>query len=77
MTEAVLSMWVVYDHPRDRPADFIARRWALTGDSMEPTRDTCASPDLDRLRRWFMMLGYTRLDRSEGDDPRIVETWIE
>lgn len=75
MTDA-LSMWTVYDHPRDYPKGFIARRFEVDGRGARPTRDVMVSDDLDALRLMLMKRGLTALARNEEDDPKIVETWL-
>lgn len=67
-----LAIWVVYDHPKDYPEYFVARRWI--GDKHDNT--VWASKDLDALRDMLAKNGLTRLHRMEGDDPVIMETWL-
>ena len=42
----------------------------------KPTSEVIVSPDLGELRQQFMNCGLYRMDRQEGDNPCIVETWI-
>jgi hypothetical protein len=70
-----LSMWTVYDHPRDFPEHFVARRWEVTATSAV-ARDAVASDDLPKLRAWLADLGLARMPRNDGDDPAIIETWL-
>jgi hypothetical protein len=67
-----LDIWVVYDHPLDWPDYFVARRWA----SETPTGDMILDKDLERLRAALEARGLVHLDRMEGDDPVILETWL-
>jgi hypothetical protein len=67
----VLPMWTIYDHPKDHPEGFIARRF----ESIMPTGDTLAG-ELEELREIFINAGLFKLPRSEGDEPQIVETWV-
>jgi hypothetical protein len=67
-----LTIWTVYDHPKDFPNTFVARRWA----GVTPTQDVIISPDLEDLRRLLAFEGLTCLARADGDDPTIVETWL-
>lgn len=67
-----LPIWVVYDHPSDWPTYFVARQWVgetATGNMMMDT-------DLERLRDKLEGLGLVHLDRMDGDDPVILETWL-
>lgn len=66
-----LEIWVVYDHPLDRPGMWVARKWILD----EPTGITLAAPTLDDLRE-MLPEGLYMMPRQEGDDPVIVETWF-
>jgi hypothetical protein len=67
-----LSMWTIYDHPRDYPHSYVARRFELD----KPTGDFTLSPDLEWLRAQFIARGLICLPRDAADDPVIVETWI-
>lgn len=67
-----LSVWTVYDHPRDWPDYYVAREWKLD----EPTDNFECYRDLERLRRAMQTKGLVRLERNPGDDPVILETWL-
>ena len=67
-----LPIWTIYDHPRDYPTGFIARKFLLD----QPTDETIAAPTLDEIREAMWRRGLTPLHRSPDDDPVIVETWI-
>lgn len=76
MTEG-LPIWVVYDHPRDYPHEYVARMQVAERDgSITITNEAIASRSLDLLRMELEGRGLTCLQRMEGDDPVIVETWI-
>ena len=70
-----LSLWTVYDHPRDFPHNYVAREWIVENGKLAPTANLMLSPDLERLRQQLPMHLH-RIPRSEGDDPKIVETWL-
>lgn len=66
-------MWVVYDHPQDYPACWVARKWI----GEQPTDAILVAPTLELLRKWLADdMGLYRLDRFEGDDPIIKEVWL-
>jgi len=65
-------IWVVYDHPKDFPDHFIAKRW----DGLKPTDDIVRSTDLDFIQQKMEMMGLIKLMPNEGDDPCILEMWI-
>jgi hypothetical protein len=69
-----LSMWTVYDRPRDHPGGFIARRFE-TGDGVTPTEDVLTG-ELEHLRETFEYAGLVKMPRSENDEPQIVESWF-
>lgn len=73
---APLSMWVVYDHPKDYPDWFVARKWNVGAEGEAPTDEVMRHNELDGLRETLDFMGYTCLQREEGDDPCIVETWL-
>lgn len=77
MADDALSIWTVYDHPRDFPNSFIARRFELGPDG-EPfaTPDIVLAETLEKVRRPLIDAGLSRLDRNALDDPAIVETWL-
>lgn len=67
-----LPMWVVYDHPRDWPNWYVAR--LFIGEA--PQDSMMAAKDLDQLRGMLEREGLYRLERMQGDDPVILETWL-
>jgi hypothetical protein len=77
MSRDPLSIWTVYDHPKDFPNTFVARRfecWKVL--EPVPTGDLIISPDLPSLRQQLHERGLTCLPRNAGDDPKIIESWI-
>ena len=73
---ALLSIWVVYDHPRDFPDEFIARRHETTAHGSRVTDEVLLSSSLDAIRDELAKRGLYCLTRVPGDDPKIVETWL-
>ena len=71
-----LSMWTVYDHPKDYPRDFVARRSIIErlGRTFV-TNDVIIAPSLDEVRE-LLPPGLYRLDPMPGDEPQIVEVWL-
>jgi hypothetical protein len=76
MTDGILSIWTIYDHPRDYPTGFIARRHEVVVGGTGPTDDTVKADDLYTLRKHLLQAGLTRINRSPDDEPQIVESWI-
>lgn len=70
-----LQMWVIYDHPRDEPNHFVARRWDIQAGKALPTKVHLLSKDLNALRS-ALPPGLCKMERDDRDDPVIMETWI-
>ena len=72
-----LSIWTVYDHPKDYPRDFVARLHEADARRSRPTRHVLVANRIDTLRYVLCFdLGLTRLSRNTDDDAKIVETWL-
>lgn len=76
-----LPMWVIYDHPKDFPDCFVARKHVVVG-GLPPgismsgaTPETLTADTLAALRE-KLPPGLTCLTRDLGDDPVILETWL-
>lgn len=68
-----LTLWTVYDHPKDYPDGFIARMHEASGG---PTNRTHTGT-LKELREIFRRAGLFRImARHPDDDAKIVETWL-
>jgi hypothetical protein len=77
MSDDVLPIWTVYDHPRDYPHCYVARKFLVGGLADElPTDEVITAPTLDEIRELMERRGLTCLRRAPEDDPVIVETWI-
>lgn len=71
-----LAMWTVYDHPKDHPDVFVARRFELQDGTMTPTGAVQQHQDLAQLRLDMRASGLFCLKRAPSDDPVIVEVWL-
>lgn len=67
----MLELWTIYDSPVDLPGRYVARKWLLD----KPTNELLQDKTLDGLRGKLPQ-GLIRLERSQHDDPKIVELWI-
>lgn len=66
-------VWTVYKHPKDFPAHWVVRVW--WGEVPEPHAKLCGS--LMQARRLIVNEGGSvKLDRSQGDDPAVHESWL-
>lgn len=76
VSESDLAMWVVYDHPKDFPDQYVARQHVVGIAGNRPTGRTMGSDRLERVRAALENLGLVCIARSEKDDPVIIETWL-
>jgi hypothetical protein len=68
-----LPVWVVYDHPKDFPAHYVARLW----EGLNPTQSFVQSDKLEIVRAVLgVEMRLTCLPRHPNDDPSIIETWF-
>jgi hypothetical protein len=67
-----LTLWTIYDHPKDYPHGICARRHEAPGG---PTEHMLIG-ELEQLRDAFRAAGLVCVCRSPNDDVKIVETWI-
>lgn len=74
MTEP-LYIYTVYDHPTDYPDHFVVRQFSIGVGAVIP-RDAWQFKSLAGARQFLYDRGLVCLPRSEGDDPKIVESWI-
>ena len=75
MSGDVLSMWVVYERPKDYPTSYVVRRHAITSGGHYATPDHTIHATLEEARaavpKWTV-----RLIRDPNDEPQIVECWV-
>lgn len=70
-----LSIWTIYDHPRDFPHSYVARRFEIRGPEPIATDDIVIG-ELSNIRLHFHRAGLTCLPRQTGDEAKIVECWL-
>ena len=73
-----LTLWVVYDHPRDLPEWYVVRGQEVGSDgSVTPHAEPeMLVTDLDTIRNEMRRRGLSRLPPNAADDPKIVEVWL-
>ena len=76
MPDTDMPIWVVYDHPKDYPHVFVARRWLVGKRGQRTTDIILIDDDIGRLRLALEGRGLIKLDRMPGDDPVVMETWV-
>lgn len=69
-------MWTIYDHPRDFPDDFVARKFLVSGRGPRATLDVLCFRDIEAARQSMISMGLTRIQRDPNDEPQIVEVWL-
>lgn len=73
----LLSMWTIFDRPRDHPDGFIARCFETGGGNPEPVATGYTIMGrLDLIRQCMERCGLYCMTRSPGDHPNVVETWM-
>ncbi len=75
MTDDVLVMWVVYDHPTDYPESVIARLWEISSTGPVASASVLVAPSLEMLRQ-LIPPTFTRFARDPSDDAVIAEVWL-
>jgi len=70
-----VKQWVICDHPRDYPDQFVLRRWDIIGSIPVPTDEIFLAKTLPEIRAKIPR-GFYRLERFEDDDPCILEVWV-
>jgi hypothetical protein len=77
MNEETLAIYVIYDHPKDFPNTYVAKRdWIMSGRVVRDTAFILVSPNVEQLRDIFKQNGLTKLPRDPNDVPVILEYWI-
>lgn len=68
-----LPIYVVYDHPKDYPDEYVCRIWI--GETPEP--ELCLrSKSLSEIHQELAWRGLVRLEPKENDDKSIESTWL-
>lgn len=75
VTADLLSLWVIYDHPRDHPDNFVVRRQQVGPDGAIASTVFVLADSLEEARR-FVPAGRVNIGRYEQDDPVIAEVWL-
>ena len=75
-TRNVLSIWTVYDQPRDFPDHFVARRFEVESTGPQATDDVIVSRELEHVRQSLALRGLMVLPRSSNDEQHIIECWL-
>jgi hypothetical protein len=73
-----LVMWKVYEHPKDYPGEYVARKFVITGDFYGPSNESISSRSLRDVQNLLRNLyrGLIQLQLSPDDEPHVVEIWL-
>ena len=73
-----LVMWTVYEHPKDCPGDYVARKFVITEDFYRSSNESISSRSLRDVRNLLRSLypGLIQLKRPPDDEPNVVEVWL-
>lgn len=71
-----LSVWTLYDSPRDAPGMYVLRRHEVGAHGLRPTTDAFSSADIEELREIARRMGLHCIERHASDEPQIVESWL-
>jgi len=75
MSAEDLSIWVVYERPRDYPTSYVVRRHAISQGGSYGMGDLSVHATLDEARA-AIPSWTVRLERDPNDEPQILESWI-
>lgn len=75
MKRPILPIFTIYDHPKDYPDHFVARRHDVSAGKHVPGPLVAMAATLEEARAWLPP-GLHCLGRDRDDDPVIVESWI-
>ena len=66
----VLTIWTVYEKPRDYPTGWIARMHEVGGAVVKPTGHVIKAVELEPIREKLARAGLVCIPRQEGDRGR-------
>ena len=77
--EEMLSVYTIYDHPKDHPTKFVLRK-SLAGSvdgkaTVQHTNEYVCCDPLEEARR-YVPPGLYCMPRQPEDDPVIIESWL-
>jgi hypothetical protein len=71
-----LTMWTIYQAPKDFPDGFVVRPWTLTRGGGGPVPGMAFTARTLEDARANVPPGLYRQERAPEDDHTIVETWL-
>ena len=73
--DKVLTIWVIYKHPKDFPTSWVLRGQDACADVVKPHAASHVASTLEGARRGLPP-GLYNLGRNDDDDAAIYECWI-
>jgi hypothetical protein len=75
---STMSLFTIYDHPKDFPDHFVVRRFTVDKRGAIATGDRWNCENIDAARAVIrdLLPGAICFARSPEDDAVIVETWL-
>jgi len=75
--EKLLTIYVVYDRPKDFPTKIVVRaRYATRDGAIRPSKTARVFDSIEQAQSWCSRKGLYRIERFPDDEPQIVEAWI-
>lgn len=71
-----LEMYVIYDHPKDFPVNFVVRCWIVDEGKVKAKKRAHAIVESLKEARKSIPFGFIPIMRDSDDDPTIVEVWL-
>lgn len=71
-----LTIWVIFDRPKDYPEYFVARKFIYKDGGMQATSLIFKNKEIENIRTNFRAKGFSPIPRQVDDDPVIIESWI-
>jgi hypothetical protein len=75
MLAGKLPIWTIFDRPSGYADSFVAKKYETAATEVKETADIIILP-LEDLRTIMRGAELTCIGREEGDDAKIVESWI-
>ena len=72
--DGAIVLWVLYDHPKDFPSEWVLRRWFVYQGRTEVEIDCIHGSDRD-LVSGMIPAAAIQIGPSKFDDPVIAEVW--
>lgn len=75
-----LTIYSIYENPKDYPEKFVVRKWFIKSTSKQPFPEVtphCIADTLEEARHSLSKEGpLVKLMPNSDDDPCIVENWL-